>query len=301
MASPRAIVVDSTRQLEASFGHCRRIARARARNFYYSFLLLPKAEKDAMCAVYAFMRYADDVSDDPNPPPETRRLALEQWKQALERVLAHDVPDHPIMLALHATIQRYEIPGEYFFELMKGVTSDLEPQRYRTFDELYEYCYRVASVVGMIIIHIFGFDRPEALKLAEKCGIGFQLTNILRDVPEDAERGRVYLPEQDLERFKLTGDDLASGPRNKELMSFEWDRAESYYREAAPLLDMVRPVNRPALWAMISIYHGLLQRIRDQDFDVYSRRPRLTAIEKSLVVAKAARGRWLGGPLPFPA
>ncbi len=301
MASRRAIVVDSTRQLDASFDHCRRIAKTRARNFYYSFLLLPRAEKDAMCAVYAFMRYADDISDDPNPSPEARGLALEQWKQALERVLAHDVPDHPIMLALHATIQRYAIPGEYFFELMKGVTSDLEPRRYLTFDELYEYCYRVASVVGMTIIHIFGFDRPEALKLAEKCGIGFQLTNILRDIPEDAGRGRVYLPEEDLERFKLVGLDLAPGPKFKALMSFEWDRAESYYREAAPLLEMVRSVNRPALWAMISIYHGVLERIREQDFDVYSLRPRLSAFEKSLVVAKAARGRWLGGSLPFPA
>jgi len=291
----------SNSQLEASFARCRRIAKTRARNFYYSFLLLPRAEKDAMCAVYAFMRFADDLSDDPDPPPETRERALEQWRQALEKAIAGDVSADPIMPALAATIERYKIPPDYFFELMKGVTSDVDPGRYRTFDDLYQYCYRVASVVGMTIIHIFGFDRPEALKLAEKCGIGFQLTNILRDIPEDAGRERVYLPEEDLEQFGLRGKDLNGATAFKDLMRFQWDRADSYYREAAPLLEMVHPANRPALWAMMSIYHGVLERIREQEFDVYSKRPRLSALEKSLIVVKAARGRWLGGSLPFPA
>ncbi|MBI1355586.1 MAG: phytoene/squalene synthase family protein [Acidobacteria bacterium] len=293
--------------LEESFEHCRRVAKARARNFYYSFVLLPQAQKDAMCAIYAFMRYSDDISDDEAPSVETRRRALGDWKAALERALAGDVGDDPILPAFRATVERYKIPSEYFFDMIDGVGSDLDPQRYRSFDELYQYCYRVASVVGLTIIHVFGFDDPRALELAEKCGIGFQLTNILRDIPEDAGMGRVYLPEEDLERFGLSREALLEagekgrpGGRFDELMAFEWARAQRYYEEAAPLLGLVRTTSQPSLWAMIAIYHGVLVRIRELGYDVYARRARLTALEKSWIVLKAGRARWLGGALPLP-
>ena len=294
--------------LEASFEHCRHVAKTRARNFYYSFLLLPKARKDAMCAIYAFMRYCDDISDDEAPTVEQRRTALTAWKAALERALRGDFGDDPILPAFGATIERYSIPSEYFFDMIDGVGSDLEPQTYETFDEVYQYCYRVASVVGLTIVHVFGFEGKQALELAEKCGIGFQLTNILRDIPEDAAMGRVYLPAEDLRRFGLSREAiLAAGDagmptegRFDAMMAFEWQRAQSYYEEAAPLLGLVQPASQPSLWAMITIYHGVLLRIRELRYDVYRQRARLSALEKSWIVVRAGRARWLGGGLPTP-
>jgi phytoene synthase len=188
--------------------------------------------------------------------------------------------------------------------MIEGVGRDLSPRRYRTFDDLYGYCYQVASVVGLTTIHIFGFDSEAALPLAEKCGVAFQLTNILRDIPEDADLGRLYLPEEDLERFEMKPEDLLharTGPRFREFMEFEWARANSYYEEAAPLLGMIRPACRPAFWAMVAIYKGILHRIRRMGYDVFSARPRLTAAEKTWIVLRAARSRWMGGALPFPA
>jgi 15-cis-phytoene synthase len=287
--------------LEQSFAHCRRVAKTRARNFYYSFLLLSREQKDAMCAVYAFMRYADDISDEGDPPIEVRRRALDEWRTALTRTLAGDVGEDPVLPAFRATVERYKIPHEYFFDLIEGVASDLEPQRYETFEQLYRYCYRVASVVGLTVVHIYGFSDDRALELAEKCGIGFQLTNILRDIPEDAGMGRVYLPDEDLNRFGAAREQLMAGKEPpSELMAFEWERARSYYQEAAPLLGLVRPASRPALWAMMAIYYGILLRIKSQGYDVYRQRPRLTALEKTWIVLRAARTRWLGGALPFP-
>lgn len=295
--------------LDESFEHCRGVAKERARNFYYSFLLLPKPQKDAMCAIYAFMRYSDDISDDEAPPVEQRRASLVAWKKALERALEGDFGDDPILPAFRATVERYAIPRQYFFDMIDGVGSDLEPQLYETFDELYQYCYRVASVVGLTIIHVFGFEGRQALELAEKCGIGFQLTNILRDIPEDAAMGRVYLPAEDLRRFGLSREGiLAAGDAGRpaqgrfdEMMAFEWRRAQSYYEEAAPLLRLVQPSSQPSLWAMMTIYHGVLLRIRELQYDVYRRRARLSALEKSWIVVRAGRARWLGGDLPAPA
>ncbi len=295
-------------ELERSFAYCRRVAKTRARNFYYSFLLLPNDRKDAMCAIYSFMRYSDDISDDGDPPIEVRRKALADWRAALVRALAGEFGDDPILPAFRATVDKYKIPHEYFFELIEGIASDLEPQRYETFEQLYRYCYRVASVVGLTVVRIFGFEGEQALELAEKCGIGFQLTNILRDIPEDAAMGRVYLPDEDLARFGMTREVLLrSGGRRPthpgfdEFMAHEWQRANRCYEDAAPLLGMVRSTSRPALWAMMAIYYGILLRIRSQGYDVYSRRARLTALEKSWIVLRAARTRWLGGALPFPA
>ncbi len=298
--------------VEESFAYCRSTARSRARNFYYSFLLLPREERDAMCAVYAFMRNSDDITDDAvggngsgaEPSPAQRAAMLQSWKAAFQDALEGRYGDDPVLPALHHTIRKYAIPPEYFLEAIEGVGRDLSPQRYGTFDELYRYCYQVASVVGLTTIHIFGYESDDALPLAEKCGIAFQLTNILRDIPEDAGLGRLYLPEEDLCRFELRAEDLLAaqpGSRFRELMEFQWTRANRYYEEAAPLLGMVRPACRPALWAMVAIYQGILQRIRRMGYDVYAARPRLTAAEKTWIVLRAARSRWMGGALPFPA
>ena len=267
--------------LEASYRFCRRIARTRARNFYYSFLLLSREQRDAMCAIYAFMRYCDDISEAEG----ASRSAIERWRQDLDRALSGQYPDNPLWPAFHETVQRYKIPCHYFHEMIDGVSGDLEPRRIQTFDELYRYCYQVASVVGLTIIHIFGFESADALKLAEKCGIAFQLTNILRDVREDSANARVYIPEEDIARF---GADLAKhDDRFVALMSFEAKRARDYYDQSRPLLSLVAPRSRASLWALIEIYRRLLNRIERSDYDVLAKRIRVPTWEKLAILARA--------------
>jgi len=276
----------ATNEVERSYDYCRRVARKRAKNFYYSFLLLSAQQRKAMCAIYAFMRYCDDLSDEPG----ATRAAMERWRSQLEDALEGRFSGHPVWPAFHHTVRRFGIPHEYFREMIAGVASDLEPRCIDTFDELYRYCYRVASVVGLTIIHIFGFDTRSALPLAEKCGVAFQLTNILRDIREDAERQRIYLPQEDLRRFGVTAANLVSENTTEaflRLMRFEAARARSYYEESMPLLDLVHPRSRPSLWALITIYSRLLERIEQTGYDVLSRRVHLSAFEKSWILARA--------------
>ncbi len=279
--------------LEESYAYCRAVAKKRARNFYYSFILLPTEKKNAMCAIYAFMRYCDDLSDEPG----ATRAAMNRWRQALIDALAGHPDGNPSWPGFLDAVARYEIPHEYFYEMIEGVASDLKPRTIATFDELYQYCYRVASVVGLTIVHIFGFQSPEskatALPLAEKCGIAFQLTNILRDVKEDADLGRIYLPAEDLERFGVSREDLKYGRRTEQfgrLMEFEMERARSYYRESAPLLNLIAAKSRPSLWALIAIYSKLLDRVAESHYDVLARRVSLSSAEKTWIVLRAASG-----------
>jgi len=274
--------------VDQSYAYAVNVARSRARNFYYSFLLLSPQQRKAMCAIYAFMRYCDDLSDEPG----ATRAAIERWREEMEEALNGRFGTHPIWPAFHHTVRRFGIPHDYFREMIAGVESDLEPRRIETFDELYRYCYQVASVVGLTVIHIFGFDTRSALPLAEKCGIAFQLTNILRDVREDAGLGRIYLPAEDLRRFGVTAQDLKDGnhsPAFVALMQFEADRARAYYNESRPLLDLIHRRSRRSLWALIAIYSELLDRIIQSNFDVFRRRVRLSAIEKSWIVVRALR------------
>jgi len=272
--------------VDQSYQYCRNVARSRAKNFYYSFVLLSPQQRKAMCAIYAFMRYCDDLSDEPG----ASRKAVERWQADMEEALQGRFADHPVWPAFHHTVRRFGIPHEYFRQMIAGISSDLEPRTLHTFDELYQYCYQVASVVGLTIIHIFGFDTRSALPLAEKCGVAFQLTNILRDIREDAEHGRIYLPAEDLERFGVTAEDLRVGKRNPQflaLMQFEAARARSYYDESRPLLDLIHPRSRSSLWALISIYSNLLDRIVETNYDVFARRVRLSLFEKSWIVVRA--------------
>lgn len=273
---------------EASYAFCERVARRQAKNFYLSFLLLPRPRRRAMCAIYAFMRYCDDLSDAAGIAD--RPAAIARWRQDLDAALAGRFPPHPLWPAFADAVARYHIPHRYFHEMIAGVSSDLEPRAIQTFDELYRYCYQVASVVGLTIVHIFGFDKPEALELAEKCGVAFQLTNILRDVREDAENGRVYLPAEDLARFGVQPADLRRvgvTPALRNLLQFEAQRARTYYRESAPLVDMVSPESRASLGALIAIYSRLLERISKADYQVLSRRIRVPAWEKLWILVKA--------------
>jgi phytoene synthase len=268
--------------LEESYGFCQQVARTRARNFYYSFLLLSREQRQAMCAIYAFMRYCDDISEGEG----ASREGIERWRRDLGLALRGEYGENPLWPAFHDTVRRYKIPHEYFYEMIEGVSSDLQPKQLQTFDELYRYCYQVASVVGLTIIHIFGFESPDAIQLAEKCGIAFQLTNILRDVREDRENGRIYLPEEDIRKF---GADLAThDQRFVRLMSFEAQRAQAYYNESRPLIALVHTRSRPSLWALIEIYRRLLGRIERSNFNVLEKRIRVPTWEKLSILASAA-------------
>lgn len=277
--------------LARSYAYCRRLTRQRARNFYYSFVLLDRPERDAICAIYAFMRNCDDLSDEPVADRAGARARIEQWRSDLDAALSGVFRDHGGWPAFHDTVERYRIPRRYFHDMIDGVASDLEPRQFRTFDELYRYCYQVASVAGLSVVHIFGFESPEALALAEKCGIAFQLTNILRDVREDAERGRIYFPLDDLDRFSVDLKDLAARRRSGEfvqLMHFEAARAKEYYEQSMPLVGLVHPKNQSSLWALIQIYRRLLDRIERSGFDVFQERISLPLWEKLWVAARAS-------------
>lgn len=271
-----------------SYAFCESVASAKAKNFYVTFLLLKPGQRRAMCAIYAFMRYCDDLSDEAGI--EDRASAIERWRHDLHAALAGHIPPNPIWPAFADAVRRYKIPHQYFDDMIAGVSSDLEPRNLQTFEELYAYCYHVASVVGLTVIYIFGFDSPEALKLAEKCGIAFQLTNILRDVREDAENARVYLPAEDVARFGVPLVDLrgttVSEPLRK-LLTFEAARAREYYRESAPLVNMVHPRSRASLRALIGIYSRLLEKIAAADYDVMSQRVRVPNWEKMWILLRS--------------
>jgi phytoene synthase len=283
------------KELAASYDYCRQLARRAARNFYYGFTLLPAAKRDALCALYAFMRHADDISDSEKGVKD-KSEGLKAWWEVLDRALAGQYSAKGIFPAFHDTVQQFGIPAAYFHDLMSGAEMDLTVKTYPTFGLLERYCYCVAGTVGLCCVHVFGFQDPKALELAPKLGIAFQLTNILRDVPEDYAMGRVYLPEEDLSRFGCTLADLASSiasPAFTDLMRFEANRAWGYYAEGAPLLTLVSNDSRAALWTLMRIYSGILQKIEAIRYDVLAKRhPGLSSLEKVLIMLRAGTGLW---------
>lgn len=274
--SAATVPILTSLSIDESYRYCRGIARARAKNFYYSFLLLEKPQRDAMCAIYAFMRHSDDISDDPGASDKGKRQeTVALWRLQLDRALHGHVEDGPVWPAFYDTVQRYRIPHRFFHEMIDGIASDLDVRQIQSFEELYRYCYQVASVVGLTVIHIFGFQSLRALLLAEKCGVAFQLTNILRDVREDADLGRVYLPAEDLRRFEVPVEQLRSGKeddRFRALMRFEAERARACYDESAPLMKLIEPKSRRSLWALREIYLRLLANLEKANYSVLTRR-----------------------------
>jgi len=283
-------------KIAASYRCAENIARARARNFYYAFVVLPSEKRRAFCAVYAFMRYCDDISDGADSL-EAKRTLLEKWRGQLKAAVQGDLGGSPILPAFHDAVQRFSIPAEYFHWLIDGAEMDLTIDRYETFEDLYRYCFHVASAVGLVCLQIFGYRDERARKMAEECGIAFQLTNILRDIKEDAGMGRVYLPAEDLERFHYPEEDLRRGvmdERFRALMEFETGRAAQYYERARPLLPLVDTCSRPALWAMMEIYERLLKQILRRRFDVFNAAVRLSGAEKAGIALRALSMRLLG-------
>jgi 15-cis-phytoene synthase len=284
--------------LGEAYAICRAIAKREAKNFYYAFVALPEPRRNAICAIYAFMRKADDLSDDESIPREERRRNLEQWHAAWHGAAEGSATEDPVFIAVRDATVRFGIPLELLDELIAGTTSDLKPAEtdapdtYATFDDLYHYCYLVASVVGLVCIRIFGYSDPAAEKLAEETGVAFQLTNILRDVAEDAERGRVYLPLEDLAAHNVTLDSVlhrAKGipPSTNELalLADIGKRAETYYVSASKLLPLIDRESRPALWVLVSIYHALLRRIERANYDVFSHRASVPVAQKISILA----------------
>jgi phytoene synthase len=295
-------------QLTMAYSVCRGITRTNAKNFYYAFLVLPKRKRQALCAVYAFMRRCDDITDDSSLSFEERRFKLDTWLDALHRAQQGEPSDDPILLALTDAQRRYTIPAGLLDELAMGTAMDVESGseshepppsaeaaavpltvQYRTFEDLKVYCYRVASVVGLVCIHIFGYRDPAAESLAEQCGLAFQLTNIIRDVTEDAAMGRVYLPEEDLARFGLSAADLLANPdapRFRPLLKLEADRAREFYHAGDQLIPYISEDSQPALWVLVNIYRRLLEKIAEQQYDVFSGKVSLTVSEKLRILGK---------------
>lgn len=281
------------RSLAGSYAYCERLARREAGNFYYAFCILPPAQRRAMCALYAFLRLTDDVTDGPGATEDKRRR-LDDWRLRFESALTGSF-SHACHPALHDIVSTYAIPHEYLDAVLDGVAMDLDDMRFDSFAELYRYCYHVASVVGLACIHIWGFAHPDAKKHAEQAGIALQLTNILRDLREDATRGRLYLPREDLERFGYQGEQLARGEHNesfRELMRFEVARARSYYDASRPLLPLLPPAGRAVFQVMSRTYRGVLDAIERRDFDVFSGRVQLSTWKKIGFAVQALPMRW---------
>ena len=286
-----------------AYAVCSGIAQREAKNFYYSFRVLPEHKRNAMCAVYAFMRRADDISDDETLPIVERREVMAKWLAAWREARWTGVSEDAVFLALSDSQKRFAIPDALLEDLVRGTTMDLEPradssgevQTFATFEDLYRYCYFVASVVGLVCIKIFGYTDPRAEKLAEETGVAFQLTNILRDVKEDAERARIYLPLDLLQEFRVSIDrvrSLAGGsamqPNERAMLQSLGAQAERYYQSAGRLLPLIDADSRAALWVLVTIYHGLLLRISKAHSDVFSRRIRVSTPAKLTILAQGA-------------
>lgn len=303
-SSPQFAPTES--QLHMAYSVCRGITRSRAKNFYYGFLVLPKRKRQALSAVYAFMRRCDDITDDPSLPARERRQKLDTWVDAFHNAQAGFPTDDPILLALTDAQRRFHIPIGLLDALAFGTAMDAEeasedqnaaqpPEnhglqvQYRTFQDLERYCYHVASVVGLVCIRIFGYTDSAAEPLAERLGLAFQLTNIIRDVKEDADLGRVYLPEDDIEQFGVVPADITTDPnltRLRPLLELQAQRAFENYRSADELIPLISEDSQPALWVLATIYRSLLEKIVRLNYDVLTRRVGLTVREKLTILGK---------------
>jgi len=266
---------------------------------------LPKRKRQALNAVYAYMRRCDDIADDATVPVAERRQKLDLWLNAFHRAQAGQPTDDPVLLALTDAQRRHNIPLDLLDQLAYGTAMDLTDDfdeglgagditrtpriQYQTFEDLYRYCYYVASVVGLVCIRVFGYRDKAAEPLAERCGLAFQLTNIIRDVKEDAAMGRIYLPEQDLARFGVSPSTLSSSPdvaRYRPLLAMEAERAREYYRAGDALIPLIDEDSQPALWVLLTIYRRLLDKIESRRYDVFSGRVALSTSEKLVILGK---------------
>lgn len=290
-------------QLSHAYAVCRGISRRAAKNFYYGFMVLPSEKRNALSAVYAFMRHADDISDEPGIDPQVKRQKLSEWLDAAKAVFTGKATDDPVLMALGDAQKKFKIPPELFEKLVYGTSLDLDippasaeapAVLCETFQDLKQYCYYVASVVGLVCIRIFGYQDTKAEFLAEDCGLAFQLTNIIRDIKEDASMGRIYIPAEDLVRSNLTATNFASSALQnpaqaqqlRPALEYEAERARKYYESAKWLMELIDEDSRAALWVLVEIYSRLLQKITNRNYDVLTERVRLTLWEKLKVLSR---------------
>lgn len=290
-------------QLSHAYAVCRGITRRAAKNFYYGFIVLPSEKRNALSAVYAFMRHADDITDEPGVDPQQKRQKLSEWMEAAKAVFAGKATDDPVLMALGDAQKNFKIPPELFEKLVYGTSLDLAIPAAsadapailcNTFEDLKQYCYYVASVVGLVCIRIFGYEDSKAEFLAEDCGLAFQLTNIIRDIKEDAGMGRIYIPQEDLARTNLSVanfssaalQDPAQAQQLRPALEYEAERARKYYESAKWLMELIEEDSRAALWVLVEIYSRLLKKITERNYDVLTERVRLTFWEKMKVLSR---------------
>jgi phytoene synthase len=289
-----------TQALSHSRDYCRTLTKKAARNFYYGLKLMPEPKRSAMYALYAYMRLVDDIADDTSNGRgiDQRRADLDQWQQHTHAAIGGSPSkSHILWPAFAELVHTYNIPAQLFDEMIEGQRQDLEPAPFSTFAELKQYCYRVASVVGLSSIYVWGFtDYPPETgetptkQLAIDRGIAFQLTNILRDFREDLARGRLYFPAEDFAKFRISPDTLSpDSPELAAFLKFQVERAESYYQSSAPLAARISADSRPTLAAMTSIYHAILKKIAARPTVILAKRVRLSPISKLLLTWRAMR------------
>lgn len=283
--------------LTAARRFCRELTWKAAKNFYYAFLFLSQEQREAAFAIYAFCRVADDISDDESRPEAERLADLADFEEALDRCLRRERVSHPVFVALRDVLERTPVPDRGFKLMLEGVRQDLSVHRYATFADLEEYCFKVASTVALLLMPIFDPDRQgDGEEYVRTGGVAVQLTNIIRDVAEDAERGRIYLPAEDLERFEVSEEEiLACRPTEgiRALLAFEADRALHLYEEADRLISARDRRHQIVLETSRAIYRRLLDRIKEQRFDVFCRRISLSPIEKLATSLGVRASGWL--------
>jgi phytoene synthase len=289
--------------MAAALGHCREVTRNRARNFYYGLKLSPEPQRSALYAVYAWMRAADDIVDGmANAPAGATMSQLDDFRAATDAALAGRPGDAPLWIGLAHTAERFRLPPEHFHGMLDGQLDDLAQGTHETFDQLRNYCYRVASTVGLICIEIWGYSDESARDLAIDRGIAFQLTNIIRDYKQDFDKNRIYLPLEDFQQHQIDPWTLRGWSRPVACHGFmkqQIQRARSFYERSAGLDELISACCRPTLWAMTRIYRGLLDKMdRHPSRIVLSKRLRLSALHKGAI---ALRARWLARRQPNPA
>ena len=281
--------------LEQAHEHCRQITRQQARNFYYGLKLTPEPKRSALYAIYAWMRQIDDIVDNSGVDSggaAVLREKVRSFRAKTEAAISgKPIDDDPIWISLADVIARFDLEPEHFHSMIEGQLDDLSTTHYETFEQLQQYCYRVASVVGLICIRIWGCDNPDGKEHAIERGTAFQLTNIIRDFREDFEMGRVYLPAEDFTCHNLTPEELRAWSKPdacNQLIQKQIARAEEYYRSSRPLDDMIHPSCFPALGAMTAIYQGTLEKIRREPSRIIrSERVSLSSIQKSAIALQA--------------
>lgn len=276
--------------LDGAYRYCRQIARHHAKTFYLAATFLPKPQQNPIFAMYALLRTVDDLVDLAEDKLTNGRITreeinslLDDWKSRLHDCYEGQSGDEPIMMAWHDTLKSYPIPIELPLDLIDGVAMDIEFTPFETFDELYVYCYKVASVVGLMTSEIFGYTDKMALEHAIELGIAMQLTNILRDIGEDVDRGRIYIPLEDLRRFGYSREEFMNKTMNDrflELMKFQIDRARSYYRSSDKGIPMLLPSSRLAVAISSVNYANILRSIEENGYDVFNRRAFRTLPQK---------------------